>query len=465
MSKTPLDFEKGAHEALGSPTLQQALGKFQTGYPLLRARAMQSLPDFEKVRTKAARIKDFSLKNLEQLTNQYREKVEATGGTVHICETTEDARKTVVEICRQAEAKKITKSKSMVTEELALNDALEAAGMEVLETDLGEYIVQLAGERPSHIVGPALHKTKEEVAQLFKAHHKTRRKRETGEQLVREAREVLREQYFASEVGITGANFLIAETGTAVIVTNEGNADLCRILPNTHIVVTSMEKVIPTLDDLSVFLRLLARSALGQEMTSYTTLVSGPRGPGESEGPSSFHVVIVDGGRSKLLGTEQEALLRCIKCGACMNVCPVYMSVGGHTYGWVYPGPIGAVLNPVLNGFGTMYHNYQASTFCGACEEVCPVKIPLTKIMRDWRTRAFQERIPGLGARLALWLWAAIAANPSLYNLAAGAGIPILRALAGKKGVLKSLPFANGWMKDRVLDAPEGGRFVRGRKR
>jgi len=464
MSKGTLDFNKGAHEALKAPALQQALGKFQMGYPLLRARAMQSLPDLEKVRTKAARIKDFSLKNLDDLTAEFTEKVTANGGQVHLCKTAEDARKTVVDICRQAEARKITKSKSMVTEELALNAALEAAGLEVLETDLGEYIVQLAGERPSHIVGPALHKTKEEVAALFKAHHKTKRNREKGEALVREAREVLREQYFQSEVGITGANFLIAETGSAVIVTNEGNADLCRILPDTHIVVTSMEKVIPTLDDLSVFLRLLGRSASGQEMTSYTTLVSGPRGPGETEGPGAYHVVIVDGGRSALLGTEQQALLRCIKCGACMNTCPVYMSVGGHTYGWVYPGPIGAVLNPILNGFGPMFHNYQASTFCGACEEVCPVKIPLTKIMRDWRKRAYREKIPGIGSRLALRAWAAIAARPQLYNLVAKTVIPVIRTIAGKKKVLKSLPLAGGWMQDRVLDAPEGGRFVRGKK-
>jgi len=465
MSTKPFDFNKGAHDALQAPALQKALGKFQIGYPLLRARAMQSLPGLEKVRSRAARIKDRSLNNLDKLTSEFTEKVEAGGGAVHLCKTAEDARHLIVDICRRAEAKKITKSKSMVTEELALNAALEAAGLEVLETDLGEYIVQLAGERPSHIVGPALHKSKEEVAKLFKDHHKTKRDRERGEALVREAREVLREQYFASEVGITGANFLIAETGTAVIVTNEGNADLCRILPDTHIVVTSMEKVIPTLDDLSVFLRLLGRSATGQEITSYTTLVSGPRGPGETEGPGAFHVVIVDGGRSALLGTEHQELLRCIKCGACMNTCPVYMSVGGHTYGWVYPGPIGAALNPILNGFAPMFHNYHASTFCGACEEVCPVKIPLTKIMRDWRTRAYGKRITPLGQRLALKTWAAIAARPALYNMVARTLIPLLKMLAGNKKVLKSLPLAGGWMSGRVLDAPEGGRFVKGKKR
>lgn len=460
MSTPPLDFNKGAHRALKNPALQTALGRFQAGFPLLRARAMQSLPNFEAVRDKAAAIKDYSLDNLKQLTDQFAATVEARGGQVYICKTREDARRQVVKICREAGARKITKSKSMVTEELSLNHALEAAGLEVLETDLGEYIVQLAEERPSHIVAPALHKTKEQVAELFTRHHHLPREDDEGATLVREAREVLRKQYFESDVGITGANFLIAETGTVVIVTNEGNADLCRILPKTHIVVTSMEKVIPALDDLSVFLRLLGRSASGQEMTSYTTLLSGPKDADEDEGPENFHVVILDGGRSKLLGSEHQALLRCIKCGACMNTCPVYMAVGGHTYGWVYPGPLGAALNPVLNGLGRMYNNYQASTFCGACEEVCPVKIPLTKIFRHWRNRAFEEHIGGFGTRLGLKLWAYLGTRPALYALAAKIGLPLLKALGGKKGYLSTLPFAGGWMKGRVLDAPEGKRFI-----
>ncbi len=245
------------------------------------------------------------------------------------------------------------------------------------------------------------------------------------------------------------------------IVTNEGNADLCRILPKTHIVITSIEKVIPTLEDLSLYLRLLGRSASGQEMTSYTTLFSGPSGPGE-EGPKSFHVIIVDGGRSRLLGTENQDLLRCIKCGACMNACPVYMSVGGHSYGWVYPGPIGAALNPVLKGMKEMVHNYQASTFCGACEAVCPVRIPLPKIFRNWREEAFQKGYSGRFSKLALRCWAFLGTRPGLYRLAMKISLPLFKKAAGSKGYFRKFPKA--WAKDRTLSAPEGRRFVGGRK-
>ncbi len=460
MKSESLKFRKKSREAMADETLQQALGLFQTGFPMLRKMALQSLPDYEEICDRAAAIKDHSLEHLDELTIAFKDKVESRGGSVHFCYTAKEARQKMVALCREAKAKKIIKSKSMVSEEIALNPALEAAGMKVLETDLGEYIIQLAGEPPSHIVGPALHKSKEQVAALFEAHHKTRHNREKGEALVAEARGVLRKQYFQADVCITGANFLIAETGTVVIVTNEGNADLCRVLPKTHIVITSMEKVIPSLNDLSVFLRLLGRSASGQELTAYTTLVSGPRAEDEVEGPEDFHVVIVDGGRSKLLGTPQQEMLRCIKCGACMNHCPVYGTVGGHAYGWVYPGPIGAALNPVLEGLAEMKHLYNATTFCGACDEVCPVKIPLTKIFRHWRTQALKRQIPGTGETLALKTWAMLAVRPRLYGFSMAIVLPLLKAMAGRKKYLKRLPFAAGWMNRRVLPAPEGKRFV-----
>ncbi|MEE8296098.1 MAG: lactate utilization protein B [Sphingomonadales bacterium] len=459
MKNTPGNFKASANAAMANPELQKALMKFQAGFPYLKKRAMATLSDPEALRTKAAARKDYALNNLAALTKQFETRVKANGGEFHFCKTAEEARNKVTEICKSVGAKKITKSKSMVTEEIFLNVALEKEGFEVLETDLGEYIIQLAGERPSHIVGPALHKTKREVAELFTKHHGLERPNEAGETLVKEARQVLREQYFQSDVGITGANFLVAETGTVAIVTNEGNADLCRVLPKTNIVVTSMEKVIPSLNDLSLFLRLLGRSASGQEMTSYTTLLSGPRGDDEDEGPSSFHVIVLDGGRSKLLGTENQDILRCIKCGACMNACPVYMSVGGHAYGWVYPGPIGAAINPVLNGMKEMVHNYQASTFCGACEVACPVKIPLTKIFRNWREVAFEK---GYSSTYSVKVWGFLASRPGLYRFVMGLAIPLVRGLAGKKGYLKSLPFFGGWFKGRTLSAPEGKRFVKG---
>lgn len=456
MKNTPQNFKASAQEAMAKPELQKALMRFQVGFPYLKKMAMASLPDPEALREKAAERKDYSLNNLDALTKQFEAKVKENGGEFYFCKTPEEARAKVAGICRDVGAKKITKSKSMVTEEIFLNEALEKEGFEVLETDLGEYIIQLAGEKPSHIVGPALHKTKEEVSELFTRHHKLERPDEKGETLVKEARAVLREQYFEADVGITGANFLVAETGTVAIITNEGNADLCRVLPKTHIVVTSMEKVIPNLNDLSLFLRLLGRSASGQEMTSYTTLLSGPADKGE-EGPESFHVIVVDGGRSKLLGTENQDILRCIKCGACMNSCPVYMSVGGHSYGWVYPGPIGAAINPVLNGMKEMVHNYQASTFCGACEVACPVKIPLVKVFRNWREVAFEN---GYSSNFSVKVWGFIATRPGLYRLVMKMAIPLAKTMAGKKGYLKSLPFFGGWFKGRTLSAPESKRFI-----
>ncbi len=460
MTNSPENFRATAHKAMGNEALQKALMKFQVGFPYLRRMAMASLPDPEGLRDRAASIKDAALKNLPALTKQFTENVRSRGGEVTICKTGAEARDAVIRICRDAGAKKITKSKSMVSEEIFLNEGLEREGFEVLETDLGEYIIQLAGEKPSHIVGPALHKTREEVSELFTRHHHLERPDDKGETLVREARQVLRKKYFEADVGITGANFLVAATGTAAIVTNEGNADLTRILPKTHIVVTSMEKVIPTLDDLSVFLRLLGRSASGQEMTSYTTLLSGPAGEGE-EGPKNFHIVIVDNGRSKLLGTENQDILRCIKCGACMNACPVYMSVGGHAYGWTYPGPIGAAINPVLNGMKEMVHNYEASTFCGACEAACPVKIPLPKILRNWREVAFEA---GYVSRAPVKFWAFLAARPRLYGAVMKLALPVIRTMAGRKGYLTGLPFFGGWFRERTLSAPEGKRFVGDRK-
>ena len=418
MRNEALKFRQQGARAIKNPTLQKALNVFAVGFPMLRKRALADFPGFEQARDRAAAIKDHSLANIEALHAEFKANVEQRGGEVIRCETPEAAVAAVVDICKRRDAKLITKSKSMVSEEIALNDGLETAGLTVVETDLGEYILQLAKEPPSHIVGPALHKTRDEVAALFKKHHKRKPAAETGPELVAEARAVLREKYFAADVGITGANFLVAETGTVAIVTNEGNADLCRVLPKTHIVVTSIEKVIPALDDLSVFLRLLGRSASGQAITAYTTLISGPRGPGETQGPENFTVVLVDGGRSKLLGTPAQEILRCIKCGACMNACPVYGSVGGHAYGWVYPGPIGAVLGPALQGVEETAPLYQASTFCGACEAVCPVKIPLVKMLRFWRMESFAKKTTPFAERAGVRLWTFICKRPALYRLA-----------------------------------------------
>jgi L-lactate dehydrogenase complex protein LldF len=270
----------------------------------------------------------------------------------------------------------------------------------------------------------------------------------------------LRRKYFEAEVGITGANMLIAETGQSVIVTNEGNGDLSQSLPRVHIVIASIEKIVPTLEDASTVLRVLARSATGQEMSVYTTFSRGPRRAEDPDGPEEYHVVLLDNGRTGMLGTEFQDMLRCIRCGACMNHCPVYNAVGGHAYGWVYPGPMGAVLTPSLIGVEEGGHLPNASTFCGRCEDVCPMRIPLPKMMRHWREREFEKHLAPRQARYALRLWGFLASRPSLYRLATRAAAFALGALGERKGRFGVLPFASGWTDHRDFPAPERSTFM-----
>ncbi|MEN9709316.1 MAG: hypothetical protein RIQ68_1724, partial [Pseudomonadota bacterium] len=325
-----------------------------------------------------------------------------------------------------------------------------------------EYIIQLRGETPSHIIAPAVHLTKEQVEGDFRrVHTHLDGARDLSEpvQLLTEARGVLREKFLAADVGITGANFLIAETGTSIIVTNEGNGDLTQSLPKVHIVIASIEKVVPTLEDASLLLRVLARSATGQDMSVYTTLSTGPRRETDPDGPEHYHVVLVDNGRSAMLGTEFEDMLRCIRCGACMNHCPVYHAIGGHAYGWVYPGPMGAVLTPSLIGVEKGGHLPNASTFCGRCESVCPVKIPLPKLMRHWREREFERHLRPAVQRFGLKIWGFFAKNPGLYSFATRAAMTTLAWLGKDKGRFASLPLAKGWTDYRDLPAPQGDTF------
>jgi L-lactate dehydrogenase complex protein LldF len=462
MLATSRTFEANARDGLANPILQRALSLMRSGFPERRRLAVERLPEFEALRDVGKAIKDHTLENLDFYLELFEGNVLAAGGQVHWARTPDEARAAVLAICRSVDARIVTKGKSMIAEEVGLNEYLEQNGITPVETDLGEYIIQLRHEPPSHLIAPAIHLMKEQVADTFRAEHQALdpgRSLAEARQLCDEARAVLRPQFLAADVGITGANFLVAETGSSIIVTNEGNGDLTQTLPRVHIVMTSLEKLVPTLEDAATLLRLLARSATGQEFSSYTTVSSGPRRPGDLDGPEQFHVVLLDNGRSALLGGDFQDMLRCIRCSACMNHCPVYAAVGGHAYGWVYSGPMGAVLTPSLIGIAESGHLPNASTFCGQCESVCPVKIPLPKMMRHWREREFAERLnpPVYRAGLSLWAW--VARRPALYHALAELGGRVLGWLGQGRGRFRSLPLANGWTAVRDMPAPEGRSF------
>jgi L-lactate dehydrogenase complex protein LldF len=463
MKPTSAAFTNNARRALHDVTLQQALAKAGVGFVDKRRDALSDLPEFDALREAGRAIKDHTLANLDHYLLRFEQQVVANGGQVHWAETPEQACAAVLDICQRAGAKIVAKGKSMVGEEIAINDALEAAGLEVVETDLGEYIIQIAHEPPSHIIAPAVHKTRAQIAKLFEdLHHQPglTRPLETVPQIVDEARQILRDKFLSADVGITGANFLIAETGSTVIVTNEGNGDLSATLPRVHIVLASIEKVVPTLEDTSVLLRLLARSATGQEITSYTTFFTGPRRNEDADGPEQFHVVLVDNGRSRMLGGAYHEMLRCIRCGACLNHCPVYSAVGGHAYGWVYPGPMGAVLTPLMVGLEEGAPLPNASTLCGRCEEVCPMSIPLPTLLREHRRQAFDRGLVAPRSRWALAAWAFCARRPALYRWASRIGVRLLNLLSRGRGRFGSLPLAGAWTAARDLPAPQGDTFM-----
>lgn len=457
-------FKQNAARALADAGLQKALGKAKGAFLQRRAEAVARLPEFEQLRDIGRDIKNHTLANLDFYLETFAANVERAGGKVHWCSTAEDARATVLEICRQAGAKTVTKGKSMISEEIGVNDHLEKHGITPVETDLGEYIIQLRKEHPSHIIAPAFHLNREDWEADFRRMHTdlpADRVFNERRDILAEARTKLRERFIAADVGITGANFLIAETGSSVIVTNEGNGDLTQTLPRVHIALASIEKVVPTLEDATSLLRLLARSATGQDFSVYTTFSTGGRRPGDLDGPEEYHVVLLDNGRSNMIGSEFQEMLRCIRCAACMNHCPVYGVTGGHAYGWVYPGPMGSVLTPSLVGVDKAGHLPNASTFCGKCESVCPVKIPLPKMMRHWREREFERHLTPSAARRGLGLWAWFAKRPGAYRLATRTAIGALSLLARGKGAFRSLPLAGGWTKGRDLPAPEpGGTFM-----
>jgi len=455
-------FKENAHRALADAGLQKALARSGPSFIARRTAAVAALPEFEQLRDTARDIKNHALAHLDFYLEQYESRLTAAGGKLHWCATADEAREAVLNICRAARARTVTKGKSMIGEEIAINEHLERSGITPVETDLGEYIIQLRHELPSHIIAPAFHLNLEDWESTFRKSHTDLPANRTFHErrdILIEARTKLRERFLAADVGITGANFLIAETGSSVIVTNEGNGDLTQTLPRVHIVLASIEKVVPTIEDCTSLLRVLARSATGQDFSVYTTLSTGARRPGDLDGPDEYHVVLLDNGRSAMLGTEFQDMLRCIRCAACMNHCPVYGVVGGHAYGWVYPGPMGSVLTPSLIGVDQAGHLPNASTFCGKCESVCPVRIPLPGLMRHWREREFERHLTPGTMRQGLRFWAWFARRPTIYRLATRAAAWGLGLAGRKRGRFAKLPLAGGWTSGRDMPAPEGETF------
>ena len=462
MLATSPAFKENAAHAMADAGLQKALARTRPQFPAKRAAAVANLPEFEQLRDIGKGIKDHTLAHLDFYLETFAANVERAGGQVHWCSTADDARAAVLGICERVGARTVTKGKSMISEELGINQHLEAHGIVPVETDLGEYILQLRHEPPSHIIAPAFHLNREDWEESFRKSHTdlpADRVFHERRDILTEARTRLREKFLAADVGITGANFLIAETGTSVIVTNEGNGDLTQTLPRVHIVLASIEKTVPTLEDTISLLRLLARSATGQDFSVYTTFSTGPRRAGDVDGPEEYHVILLDNGRSAMVGTEFQPMLRCIRCAACINHCPVYGTVGGHSYGWVYPGPMGSVLTPSLIGVDQAGQLPNASTFCGKCESVCPMKIPLPNMMRHWREREFERHLGPQGMRKGLSVWAWFARRPTMYRLATRVAMAGLGLLGRRRGKFTSLPLAGGWTEGRDLPAPEGETF------
>ena len=387
MSETPtyIDFEKYTEHIPASipAAVQQATNRFVGG----RAVRVAELPQWEELRQIASDIRLHTIENMDIYLTRFEAAFQAAGGHVHWAATAEDARQIVIQIAKKHNVKNAVKSKSMATEEIELNHALEAAGIETLETDLGEYIIQLAGTGPSHIIVPAVHLKKEEIADLFSEKLHIDAPSDPIE-LAHIARETLRKKFLDADMGISGANFLVAETGTLVMVTNEGNGRMVSTMPDLHVAVVGIDKIIPDWESLTVFLKLLARSATGQKLSTYTQFITGSRRAEGEFGPKEFHIVILDNGRSNVLKDPVgREVFKCIRCGACANVCPVYKNVGGFAYGWFISGPIGAILSPQILGTKTARELPFASTLCGACADVCPVKIPIPTILRHLRRR------------------------------------------------------------------------------
>ncbi len=412
-----------------------------------------SAPD--DLRRLAGQIRQHAIEHLDTYLEQAEQSLKRQGAHVHYAVTAEDACRAVSDILQKAGAKKVVKSKSMISEEIHLNDHLGSVGIESVETDLGEYIIQIDGDHPSHIVKPIIHKNRRDIAKSFEREG-LGDYNDDPETITRRARVFMRDKYLQADAGITGANFVSAESGRLVLVTNEGNSRFCLAAPKIHIALVGIEKVIPSDAELAVLLNLLGRSATGQQLTVYTEFINGPARANRPSGPQEMHVIFVDNQRSQILASDCREILRCIRCGACLNVCPVYRQASGHAYRSVYPGPVGAVLSPLLAGknFKQLADLPKASSLCGACNEVCPVDIPIPDLLLKLRNRAHEEHVPSPGTP-PMGAFAKLASSPMLWRFAMKSN-KVMNLVPLEK---LPLPYLQPWLKTRTLPEWRGGEF------
>ncbi|HUD94792.1 lactate utilization protein B [Sphingobium sp.] len=452
-------FKDRTDAALSDRILKIAVERTAGTAETKRGLAVAAFPDFDAARDRAAAIKDHVVAHLGHYLEMFEANAIAAGAKVHWASTADEACKIVIDICKAANAKTVARSKSMLGEEIGLPHALAEAGIGRVETDLAEHIIQLADERPSHIIWPAMHKTREQVSALFKAKHRTPHEEETIAAMAESARRQLRGEMLGADVGISGANFLIADTGAICTVTNEGNAELSLVPPRVHIVTAGIEKIVPSMPHAIHMLRMLARSATGAALTQYTTFYTGPKRPGDRDGPEEMHIVLVDNGRTKMREEGLAEMLRCIRCGACMNHCVVFRQIGGHAYGGTYPGPMGSVLTPVFDGLPQSRDLAHACTLNGKCQEVCPVRIPLPTLLKGWREKSWREGLEPTSMRFGLGLWAWVARRPAFYRFGTGIAVRAMRLL-GRKGWIDKLPLAGGWTRYRDMPKPAAQTFM-----
>ena len=420
-----------------------------------RRRAAWSEIDADAWRDWARDLKTHVLTHLDRYLEQAEASLVRNGVHVHWAETADEACRVVEEVARRHGARRVVKAKSMLTEEVGLNPFLERAGLEVRETDLGEFIIQLLDEPPSHIVGPSLHRSLDDCRRLFHERFDTPLDA-APETLAATARQVLRDDFLEADLGVSGANFLAADTGTIALIENEGNIRISTSIPPVHVALVGIEKLVPRFDDLAGMIQLTARSATGQPIGNYVSLIQGPRRPGEPDGPEEVHVVFVDNGRTRLLADPQAwEVLRCVRCGACLNICPVYRQTGGHAYGWAYSGPIGAILAPGILGLEASMPLPFASSLCGACAEVCPVRIPIPELLVYWRERAAEEGLAPMMETGAMRMWATLAEHPDVFGAVSRAvgAVPLEK-------IGRALPVLRGWLGERAAPEPSPERFL-----